>query len=220
MKILATSDIHGNKSIIDKLTRAYEDSCAELLLICGDIGGKGYHISSLNEFSLHQLQDYNYLIDKLKKCSKPFKCILGNDDWFDAEDEFCLTIGQKFNSITAFDLVHITPYDTNREANENKLAYELSRIKIDSESVIIAHGPPYGAQDKIYSGERVGSKAVKKYIEDNMPKIWLCGHIHEDYGVSRIGETLVVNCACDHLRDKLQGFIVNTDSLEYEAIKI
>ena len=41
MKILATSDIHGNKHIISKLVTAYEDNGADWLLICGDIGGKG-----------------------------------------------------------------------------------------------------------------------------------------------------------------------------------
>jgi Icc-related predicted phosphoesterase len=39
MKIFATSDIHGNKTIMNKLFDAYENSEAELLLVCGDIGG-------------------------------------------------------------------------------------------------------------------------------------------------------------------------------------
>lgn len=50
MKILATSDIHGNKKIISNLVNVYESSDADLLLICGDIGGKGYRAASALRF--------------------------------------------------------------------------------------------------------------------------------------------------------------------------
>lgn|GEM_PF-5102523 len=92
MKIFTTSDIHGNKNIIHKLVTAYEESDAEMLLICGDIGGKGYRIYSIKEFGQRQREDYEYLVGELKKCSKPFYCILGNDDWFDVDDDYCLML--------------------------------------------------------------------------------------------------------------------------------
>jgi Icc-related predicted phosphoesterase len=216
MKIFATSDIHGNKKIINRLVNVYENSEAELLLICGDIGGKGYQASSALRFGRQQRQDYDYLVAELKKCTKPFCCILGNDDWFDAHDDYCLSSGETvkfFGDIVAFDFVKITPFNTNRESNENKIAYELEKIAINENSIIMAHCPPYKAQDKIYSGENVGSKSIRECIENIQPKIWFCGHIHEDFGVSEIGKTLVINCACSHLQDALRGVIIDTDNL-------
>jgi len=223
MKILATSDIHGNRKIIRRLVNVYESSEAELLLICGDIGGKGYRAPSLFTFGEQQRQDYDYLIAELKKCKKPFYCILGNDDWFDIHDDYCLMTGEivkSFDDIVAFDFVGITPFGTNREANENKIAYELEKIAITENNIIMAHCPPYKAQDKIYSGENVGSKSVRKYIEDIQPKVWLCGHIHENFGVSEIGKTLVVNCACDHLRGASKSVIIDANNLQYELLDV
>ena len=218
MKIFSTSDIHGNKTIVRNLITTYEASEAELLLICGDIGGKKYSASTISTFGAFQRKDYDHLINELNKCSKPFYCILGNDDWFDVQDKHCLTSGEAadiFNDVKAFDYVAITPFNTNREANENKIAFELEKINIDKNSIILAHCPPYKAQDKIYSGDNVGSKSIRSCIESTQPKIWFCGHIHEDYGVSKIGNTLVVNCSCDHIRNKLKYVIVDIDTLEY-----
>ena len=220
MKIFATSDIHGNKQIICKLITAYENSEAELLLVCGDIGGKGYRAHTLKELGKRQRQDYDYLINELTKCSKPFRCILGNDDWFDVDDGYCLATDGKLNDIIAFDFVHITPFNTNREMNENQLAYQLGKLEIGNNSIVMAHCPPHGFQDKIQSGTRVGSKSIKDCITRLQPKIWLCGHIHEDFGFSKIGETLVINCACDHLKDRLRGFIVDTNNMQCDYIDV
>ena len=52
MKIFATSDIHGNKTIINKLVESYENSEADILLICGDIGGKSYHSPTIYGWSV------------------------------------------------------------------------------------------------------------------------------------------------------------------------
>ncbi len=38
MKIFATSDIHGNRVIMDKLNDIVDE--VDLIIICGDIGGK------------------------------------------------------------------------------------------------------------------------------------------------------------------------------------
>lgn len=118
-------------------------------------------------------------------------------------------------NIKVFDYVSITPFSTNREANENKIEYELMKLGIDEKSIVMVHCPPYMAQDKIHSGANVGSKSARKCIESFRPKIWFCGHIHEDFGVSRIGTTLVVNCACDHTKSALKYVIVDSDSMEY-----
>lgn len=51
MKMFATSDIHGNKAVIHELVQAFEESNADLLLVCGDIGGKYYSTSLFSRFS-------------------------------------------------------------------------------------------------------------------------------------------------------------------------
>jgi hypothetical protein len=122
----------------------------------------------------------------------------------------------------SFELVKITPFNTNREANENKIYYELNKINsefpITCDTIIVAHDPPYDCLDMTYRGEKVGSKSVRKFIKEKQPKFWLCGHIHEDFGVKNIGNIGVFNCACSPEKYLLRGWIIDTESLDYEKI--
>jgi len=215
MKIFATSDIHGNKTIVSSLVEAYSASDADILLICGDVGGKRHGAQTLGKCRQLQLKDYTFLVSQLQSCGKPFHCVLGNDDWFEVSDSYCLTTGQRINNIVAFDYINLTPFNTNREANEKKISYELEKLQLINESIIIAHCPPYEAQDKITQGDNVGSKSIRKCIESQQPRIWFCGHIHEDFGVTKIGQTLVVNCASDHASDALKYVVVDVESMDF-----
>jgi hypothetical protein len=66
-------------------------------------------------------------------------------------------------------------------------------------TIYVMHSPPYGTRlDSIQGGHRVGSKAIKTFVEKNQPLLTLHGHIHESPDVSgsfldKIGETFSVN---------------------------
>lgn len=219
MKIFATSDIHGQKKIIDKLSVIAPD--VDLILVCGDIGGKNIAGKTFPQISACQKKDAHYLTTVLSKLRTPSRFILGNDDWFEYEDCRYLQEPQVFEStlFIPFEFVLHTPFNTNREVNENKLCYELSKLKADNNSIIVAHTPPFMAGDRLYNGNCCGSRSVRAWIEDVQPKIWFCGHIHEDNSVSQIGETLVFNCACQQ-SNVLRGWCVDTDTLQFDRISI
>lgn len=61
--------------------------------------------------------------------------------------------------------------------------------------VLIVHGPPYGVGDRTPTGQSVGSPSLLRWIETKKPRLVVTGHIHSAYGVYKVGETLVVNCA-------------------------
>ena len=98
--------------------------------------------------------------------------------------------------------------------------YELHKLNANHNSIIVAHTPPFGAGDILYSGIHCGSKSVRNWIEEVQPKIWLCGHIHEDNSVSDIDNTLVFNCACYHTDNKLRGWLIDTDTMDYKEVEI
>ena len=218
MKVFATADIHGNRKIVDKLFEI--ESSVDLILVCGDIGGKQYSFKSFMEFSEKQKEDRDYLYNVLKKIKIESKYILGNDDWFESNDNKYLSKPEQINGVQfiPFEFVSITPFNTNREVNENKLEYELSKLNVDEESIIVAHMPPLGAGDVIYNGSRVGSKAIRNWIEVAHPKIWLNGHIHEDNTVTQINNTLVFNCSCNYVDNILKGWIIDTETMDYQSI--
>jgi len=196
MKLFATADLHGNRVIIDKLNDIVDE--VDLILICGDIGGKGIRGKTFKQFSEYQKEDAVYLCNVLDNFKIDSRFILGNDDWFELEHNKYLKSSELIDGtqLIPFEYVSITPFNTNREVNENKLEYELNKLMADNNSIIVAHTPPLGAGDIIYNGTRVGSKSVRKWIGEVQPEIWLNGHIHEDNTVTQIGRTLVFNCSC------------------------
>lgn len=220
MKLFVTSDLHGNKELFDSLQRAAGP--ADALMICGDVGGKGRRIRKIEEFSVIQKKDAEYLAGILEKTGKPGRFILGNDDWFEYDSPYHLTLPQVIGGerFIPFEYVLTTPFQTNREVNEFRMDYELRKLDADRNSVIIAHTPPYYAGDLVYSGERAGSQTLREWIIDVQPKLWCCGHIHENFSASYIGETLVLNCSSSYNDGILRGWLVDTETLEHQPVII
>ncbi len=60
--------------------------------------------------------------------------------------------------------------------------------------ILVSHYPPYGTRvDVAWSGAHIGSKSVRRLVEDVKPLAVLCGHVHESRGVDRLGNTVIVN---------------------------
>ncbi|MFT4308436.1 MAG: metallophosphoesterase family protein [Candidatus Woesearchaeota archaeon] len=69
----------------------------------------------------------------------------------------------------------IVPYDER----------ELFRTVVETEpDILLLHGPASGLNDRITSGEHVGSKAAAAAIDVVKPYLVLSGHIHEARGVT------------------------------------
>lgn len=79
----------------------------------------------------------------------------------------------------------------------NRTESELETIwkGIPNVEILVVHGPPFGWGDRTPNGQHVGSPSLLRWIETKKPRLVVCGHIHDSYGVYRIGETTVVNCA-------------------------
>jgi Icc-related predicted phosphoesterase len=219
MKIFATSDIHGNRMIFGKL-RSIKN--CDLLLVCGDIGGKDMRFGSFDKFSDAQQSDARLLSATIKGLPFQGRFILGNDDWFDYSGDFKMTRSEIIGNwkFEPFEHVLSTHFNTNREMNDNMLMYQLRKLEGGKDSIVVAHTPPYGCGDKITTGARVGSKSVRDWIEAKKPKIWLNGHIHEDNGVRQIGSTVVFNCACDYRDSVLRGWLIDLESGDFESVAI
>jgi Icc-related predicted phosphoesterase len=55
---------------------------------------------------------------------------------------------------------------------------------VDSNTILVTHGPPLGTLDTVFDGSHVGSKALRDFIERTRPKLHLFGHIHRTFGRS------------------------------------
>jgi len=91
-----------------------------------------------------------------------------------------------------------TPLATPHEVTEDELERQAlsghahvagCRIRI-----FCPHSPPHAtACDRLRSGEPVGSRSLRAFVESMQPDLVLCGHIHESRGEDVIGRTLVAN---------------------------
>ena len=67
---------------------------------------------------------------------------------------------------------------------EEELAEKWSLIPNDID-ILITHSPAYGILDKTITRERVGSKSLQMDLFQRIrPKLFVCGHVHEGYGVN------------------------------------
>ncbi|MEM2843188.1 MAG: hypothetical protein QXZ53_04845 [Candidatus Bathyarchaeia archaeon] len=116
------------------------------------------------------------------------------------------------------------PRDIFEEDLERKINAMTSQVKDMKNCIFNFHCPPYGTTldlapkldetlKPIVSGggfvmEHVGSKAVRKVIEENQPMIGLHGHIHESRGVDNIGRTLCLNAGSEYTEGILRGILI------------
>ncbi|QYJ16971.1 hypothetical protein Rxycam_02808 [Rubrobacter xylanophilus DSM 9941] len=123
-----------------------------------------------------------------------------------------------------------TPWDTYREEDEEVLEERLRRMTEElgsppEKTVYNLHCPPYGSgldeapeitpdmrpKDAGRSTVPVGSKAVRRIIEEGQPALSLHGHIHEARGSTRIGRTLCINPGSSYEQGQLLGAVVDLD---------
>jgi hypothetical protein len=89
--------------------------------------------------------------------------------------------------------------------NLNRWAFNLTKEQLDKHmhevwntgphDVIVSHMPPHGLLDSAHSGVSTGSKIYRRFLDEKMPKVWVCGHIHEAYGLLVHNQTRVYNVA-------------------------
>lgn len=121
-----------------------------------------------------------------------------------------------------------TPWDSPREEDEDALYERLSALARELEpgvpTIFNLHCPPYdsgldlapqltdhlrvvseGGDARLVP---VGSRAVRRLIEEVQPVLALHGHVHESRGVQRIGRTLCVNPGSSYSEGVIDGAVV------------
>lgn len=189
MQILHLTDIHGNYSKINQIP---ELKTSDLVILSGDITHFGHK---------KDIDDIISFIDH-----RNVYAVTGNCDHDDVEDylrekEIIIkTEGTKINNLVFIGLGGSLPCPgkTPKEFPEeyyDRILKEYSSLNSTNEPLIlVTHQPPYKTRnDRIFYGVHVGSKSIRKFIENHKPLVCLTGHIHEGKGIDSIGSTKIVN---------------------------
>jgi Icc-related predicted phosphoesterase len=197
MKILAVADIHGAQYRLNLVLKNVKAYSPDLVVLCGDItqfGPGELATNLLNQIPVKTL------------------AIPGNIDTFDVDE------GIMASNATYLHMRRVVIHGVSFVGIGREIPSSLADISIDdgaektplmkildTTTVLVTHFPPFKLQDKIFIGTHGGSKELRTIVETCKPRLVLCGHIHEDPGVTHIGDTTVLNCS---LGKRTEGAIV------------
>lgn len=189
---IAIGDIHDDADNLAKIPNLSE---AAAIIITGDLTNYGNSEKAKKILSL------------IEQYGVPVMAQIGNMDlpevneWLEKNALNLHTHVRELTPDTAiFGLggSNITPMHTPSEFTEEMYADWLEKLGAATRhfphKILVSHCPPKDTKcDVIESGIHVGSRAVRKFIEEYQPEICLCGHIHEARGIDHIGNTIILN---------------------------
>ncbi len=187
MKILAFSDLHLARARAAEIVAASAE--ADLVIGAGDFCN---HRAGLDE-----------AMEMLSGIVAPIVAVPGNAESLDELAAAALPnmtvlhgTGTTQGVLSLFGLgygVPVTPFG-DWSCDLSNAEAETLLAACESADILVLHSPPKGVADLTSLDMSVGSTAIRDAIERIQPKLALCGHIHDSWGVTgRICATQVVN---------------------------
>jgi uncharacterized protein len=198
MRIYATADIHGAQFRVNEMIEVIQSNHPDIIVICGDITQFGP--GDVAYYLLNQLPGTVLVIP-------------GNIDTHDVTEGI-----KKSHAIN----IHLKRYDTNGivflgingVSDEQTISFyqnESNKKLFEHIDVLVSHVPPYGFQDTVFLGKHAGSKTITTIMEEIHPRLVLCGHIHENPGMMKNNDIVVVNCS---MGKRGRGAIIELDKMD------
>lgn len=196
-RLFVLGDLHGSWKMVRKLRDTIVVEKPDLVLVCGDIT----HFGSTDEAKnlLLKLSVVKPLLFVPGNCDPP--TLLTLESINDAKNIHLKAF--VYDDILFFGLggCPFTPFHTLIEWDDTQMRSLLhdaisTMIKKLSYSLFVfcSHTPPIHTKlDVIFTGEHVGSMAVREAISYFKPNIGIHAHIHEAMGYDNLGRTLLLN---------------------------
>jgi len=200
MKLYAAADIHGSQHRMNIALDHIQQYHPDLVVLCGD----------LTQFGPGSIA--KQFVDQIPV--KTF-AVPGNIDTSDVvralEESNAINLHRKKKIFNKIPFVGIGG-DLSEPLSEIIIEDETTSTPLSTvvkkETVVVTHVPPYGLQDNVFVSKHIGNKELRQLIEIKQPRLVLCGHVHEDPGVTQFKNTVVVNCS---LAKKSEGALIELD---------
>ena len=192
MKLLVLADIHGCMENAELIASEVRD--CQGVVIAGDITDFGGHEQAVGILSV--LQTYQ----------KPIFAVPGNCDLAGVDEVLRKNHGNlhgvgiecdglKFVGVGgSLPCPGKTPTEAGETVFRDILEKGVSTLASKDSLVLVTHQPAWGTRlDIAGSGRHTGSRAVREFIEHYQPILAISGHMHEAYGVDKIGPTVLIN---------------------------
>lgn len=189
MKILAVSDVHGDKAFMRRMAEKGKQEKVDLVIIAGDLVDFGNMpeglIGPFKEQGLevaiipgnHEgLADINFLVETYGAINLHGHALkIGNLGIF----------GCGYGDIGPHQLTEEQFFSTLKDAHDS--------LKDVKKRLMVTHVQPNNSILGLHI-PGWGSSGVRKALEEFQPDAHICGHIHETHGIEdKIGKTRVMN---------------------------
>ena len=188
MKILAFTDLHGNKKGMHSIINKFTKNNPELLICAGDLTDFGRNLDKIcREFNKFDVPVFvtlgNHEIEKeLILMSKKYKNIIYLHKIF-YEYKNCLFFGFGGGGFG----YRIPEFEAFVKKNKVK-------FKTKKQLIFVTHAPIYNTKLDILGENHVGCKSTRDFIEKFKPALVFCGHFHENENkTDYIGKIKIVN---------------------------
>jgi len=211
MLIYAVADIHAAPHRIEHIRSVVSEHHPDVLVIAGDV------ISYIRP---------GPVFEQLNSMGVPVMMVRGNSDPGYVDKYFKKFINIKSLHLNRGTVKNISftglsgtiplPFRNRVRLFEKNLMNQANSL-IDSQTVFVAHTPPWGSLDQVMGRFHSGSKMVRNLVEKKQPRLLICGHIHEAAGSENIGQTTVVNCSMPKTG---KGMMIELEQTGKPAIKL
>lgn len=194
MRILVLSDIHGRKETLNKILDEVKKSRIDLITICGDITNFG------------STEQAKALLLPVASLDLPILYVPGNCDLpqlLRGEIEGAQNIHGSCVEIDDLAFTGVggsppsplnTPLEIPEDEITNVLDRGLAKCRLSEKLVLVSHTPPFNTRlDLAFVGEHIGSRGVRRFVENTKPLAVFCGHVHEARGVVELEGTMILN---------------------------
>jgi Icc-related predicted phosphoesterase len=197
MKIVCIADPHG-------MHRQIEIPDGDVFICAGDITGWG-RLDEIHDFNnwLYDLPHKHKIViagnhdGQLEKAGCELSSIYLSDAIY-LENNFCF-IEHKDKAYKVWGSP-ITPRFMDWHFMKDR-GEEINRVwnQIHEDTdILITHGPAWGILDEVrpaWKKGHLGCEGLAKRIKEIKPKLHIPGHIHDAYGIKKVGETTHINAS-------------------------
>lgn len=189
MKILASADLHGYHDVYRWIVDIAQKKDVDAVVLAGDLLGCPDDSLPIEEA---QLADADRVLSIVEPLQFPVFYIMGNDDMIELPpSNSCFrSVQGKRADFGGFNFVgyqYTLPFMGGIfEKPEEEMEADLLGLEplLDSQTILVTHGPAKGIRDIGMLGLHAGSESLWKLLERRPVRAHIHGHIHEAFGRS------------------------------------
>jgi len=217
MRVLASADLHGRRLAYEWLVRAASEHRVEAVVLAGDLFGCLDGFASPEDAQQYEAE---LISDRLGHAGFPVFYIMGNDDLVDLNPTE-LSIQSIHGRRLPFGPYWLVGYQYSLpfmggtfEKPEAGIQADLAALEglVDANTVFVSHSPAHGILDPGYGDTRIGSSALREFLDRHAHRAHIHGHSHAGFG--RQGSHFNVASA-----GRERAMILDLDMMEHQIIE-